>query len=80
MNHGRLDLRCPLRRIALGMMVFGLLSGCETVEPWERGTLAKREMQFDADVIEGRLRGQVYTSKEAASGGAGAAGGGCGCN
>ena len=80
MNHGRLDVRDALGRIALLVLILGALSGCETVEPWERGTLAKPEMQFDADVIEGRLRGQVYTSKEAASGGAGAAGGGCGCN
>ncbi len=56
------------------------LSGCATVQPWERGTLARDEMQWQPDVMDGRLRGQVYTSKEAASGGSGAAGGGCGCN
>jgi hypothetical protein len=27
-----------------------------------------------------KLKGHVYTSKEASSGGSGAAGGGCGCN
>ncbi|MEP4146217.1 MAG: DUF4266 domain-containing protein [Halioglobus sp.] len=57
-----------------------LLCACETVEPWERGTLAKPEMQWETDIMESRLQGQVYTSKEAASGGSGAAGGGCGCN
>lgn len=56
------------------------LCACETVEPWERGTLAKPEMQWQTDTMEGRLQGQVYSSKEAASGGGGAAGGGCGCN
>jgi hypothetical protein len=30
--------------------------------------------------MEAQLRDQIYTSKEASSGGAGAAGGGCGCN
>lgn len=57
-----------------------LLAGCETVEPWERGTLARPEMQWQTDVMEARLRDQTYASKEASSGGGGAAGGGCGCN
>lgn len=56
------------------------LCACETVEPWERGTLAKAEMQWQTDLMEERLRGQIHNSKEASSGGAGAAGGGCGCN
>lgn len=56
------------------------LCGCETVQPWERGILAKEEMQWQGDVMEGRLRDQIYASKEATSGGTGAAGGGCGCN
>ena len=56
------------------------LGGCTTVQPWERGTLAKEEMQWQTSVAESQLRNQIYTSKEASSGGAGAAGGGCGCN
>ena len=65
----------------LVMVVLCLFAwGCETVEPWERGTLAKEEMQWQADVLEGRLRDQIHFSKEASSGGGGAAGGGCGCN
>ena len=32
------------------------------------------------DIMDARLRSQIYASKEASSGGAGAAGGGCGCN
>ena len=69
-----------MSRLLAGAVARLLLAGCETVQPWERGTLAREEMQWQDDVIESRLRGQVYTSKEAASGGAGAAGGGCGCN
>lgn len=57
-----------------------LVTGCETVQPWERGTLARPEMQWQDDVMEARLQEQVYTSKEASSGGSDAAGGGCGCN
>ena len=56
------------------------LAGCETVQPWERGTLAKDEMQWQTDVMEDSLRAHIQYSKEASSGGSGAAGGGCGCN
>ena len=55
-------------------------SGCSSVEPWERGNLAKPEMQISGDAVDDLLLEQVFYSKEAASGGIGAAGGGCGCN
>ena len=63
-----------------GLLVAIAISGCETVQPWERGNLARDEMQWQGDVMESTLRAQVHASKEAASGGSGAAGGGCGCN
>ena len=63
-----------------GLMMVIALSGCETVQPWERGVLAKQEMQWTPNVMESQLRAQIYASKEASSGGSGAAGGGCGCN
>ncbi len=69
-----------MRRLLIGLLMVGVLSACETVQPWERGTLAKDAMQWQDDVMESGLRQQSYTSKEASSGGAGAAGGGCGCN
>ena len=64
------------------VVLVAALCGCSTatVQPWERGILAKDEMQWDPDVMDSILRNQVYASKEASSGGAGAAGGGCGCN
>lgn len=74
----RFALRFP-PQLAFAIALFAL-AGCETVQPWERGTLAKREMQWQADVMHGRLRDHIYYSKEASSGGSGAAGGGCGCN
>ena len=55
-------------------------TGCTQVQPWERGSLARDDMQWQPDVMEGRLRAHIYYSKEASSGGDGAAGGGCGCN
>jgi hypothetical protein len=56
------------------------LSGCSTVSPWQRGTLAKPEMRWSPDVLESTLDGHIYFAKEASSGGGSAAGGGCGCN
>jgi hypothetical protein len=56
------------------------LAGCTTVQPWEKGNLAKPQMTFGGDRLETRYLDHVYTSREAASGGAGVGGGGCGCN
>lgn len=64
----------------LAFTLLAVLSGCETVKPWERGTLAKAEMQWQTDVMEETLQSHIQYSKEASSGGSGAAGGGCGCN
>ena len=49
-------------------------------QPWEKGTLARPEMQFDPDPLDTKITQHIYTSKEAATGGYGAGGGGCGCN
>ena len=67
-------------RLSLGLALCMTLSACESVPVWERGTLAKPEMAWSADSLEGQLLDHVYFSKEAASGGGKAAGGGCGCN
>lgn len=56
------------------------LAGCANVKPWERGYLAKPEMSFDSDTAEARNLQHIYSSKEAAHGGYGVGGGGCGCN
>ena len=55
-------------------------AGTEPVAPYERGYLAEEGMQWEENSRNEKLKGHVYTSKEASSGGAGAAGGGCGCN
>ncbi len=58
-------------------------AGCATMEPpkpWERGDLAKASMQIDPDKLETKIQQHIYTSKEAATGGYGVGGGGCGCN
>lgn len=68
-----------MKLLACVLMLLALCA-CETVQPWERGTLARDEMQWQDDVMESTLRKQTHASKEASSGGGGAAGGGCGCN
>lgn len=57
-----------------------MISGCQPVQAWERGTLAKPEMAIDTDPLETALNNHIYFSKEASNGGHSAAGGGCGCN
>ncbi len=68
-------------KILLTALTLLLLTGCvTTVEPWERGTLAKNEMQLEPDGMHAAFKRHVYTSKEASSGGTTTSGGGCGCN
>ena len=55
-------------------------SGCAVVKPWERGALADYTMRPDRDPLGDALAEHMYFSREAASGGRGVGGGGCGCN
>ena len=67
------------RTICLALLLFSLC-GCQHVQPWERGDLARKEMQLNPDNLSSQLYRQVYESKEASSGGGVTAGAGCGCN
>lgn len=67
-------------RLGLMAILAALLGGCANVQPWERGYLAKPEMALDGDRAEATILRHVYFTKEAASGGYGVGGGGCGCN
>lgn len=64
------------------LLSFGLalLGGCAQVAPWERGILAKPQMALEVDALDAALLRHTYSSKEAAAGGYGVGGGGCGCN
>ncbi len=64
----------------LAMLQLVACSSVETVAPYDRGYLAEDGMQWDANPRNAKLKGHVHNSKEASSGGAGSAGGGCGCN
>ncbi|MCC6207316.1 MAG: DUF4266 domain-containing protein [Gammaproteobacteria bacterium] len=70
-----INIGCTLSTLALVLM----LSACSTVEPWERGALAKPQMASDPHPLQSSLSTHVYNSREAASGGNSAGGGGCGC-
>lgn len=59
-----------------------LLCGCAqlSTEPWQKAKLAQQQMQLNPTPL---LRGgdeHIHFSREAAAGGRGFSGGGCGCN
>lgn len=58
------------------------LTGCalEPIKPWDRDLLAQDRMQLVPAPLDTYLDEHIYFSKEAASGGLGVGGGGCGCN
>ena len=62
------------------LSLFCMISGCQTVKAWERGNLAKAQMALEVDPLTSALSLHTFSSKEAASGGYGVGGGGCGCN
>ena len=69
-------------RIALfALVALSMLStGCQTVKPWQRGTLSDPIMRPDRDPIGLAMSEHGWFSREAAMGGRGVGGGGCGCN
>ena len=66
--------------LTMALLLFSACSLVQPVQPWEKGNLAKSEMIFDEDVLDSAYVEHTYSSKEAAFGGAGVGGGGCGCN
>ncbi len=57
-----------------------VLCQCAEVKPWQRGKLADYTMRPDRDPLALTLGEHVFFSREAATGGPGIGGGGCGCN
>lgn len=70
----------PLAVLAALSSALALCGCASNVQPWEKGHLAKAEMTFEGDRLEQAFGEHIYTSKEAAAGGFGVGGGGCGCN
>jgi len=82
----RSDVRSAARalaRLVILAAIAATAAGCGAIKPvqvWEKGALAKPEMLIEGDPLEARYNEHIYASKEAASGGSGVGGGGCGCN
>jgi len=58
----------------------GLSAGCVHVNAWERGNLAKSQMELDPHPLQSEIQSHNYSSREAApSHKSSAGGGGCGC-
>jgi hypothetical protein len=68
-----------LKTTLLWLLLTAVLTSCSTVQPWERGNLAKPQMALDPYPLQSALRGHIYGSREAGAGGNSAQGGGCGC-
>lgn len=58
----------------------GQIFSISEVKPWERGTLAREDMQLTTDAMDQSVDDHIYFSKEASTGGGSIKGGGCGCN
>lgn len=80
---------CISAKLVLGIAVLTSATACSTagdilsiseVKPWERGTLAREDMQIVNDALEQSVDEHIYFSKEASTGGMSVQGGGCGCN
>ena len=67
-----------LSSVALGWLALG--AGCVNVKPWERSVLADYTMRPDRNPLATGFAEHTWFSREAASGGQGVGGGGCGCN
>jgi hypothetical protein len=71
--------------VALALAAAAFLSGCATgqavrVKPWQREYLADSTMDPNRDPLATAMMEHVYFSREAAQGGRGVGGAGCGCN
>ncbi len=67
-------------RCALALASLLAVGGCVTVKPYERGRLAKPDMQLDAGAELSAGQAHATDYREGSGGGFGGGGGGCGCN
>lgn len=67
-----------MRRLVMLALLLAL-QGCGTVQPWQRGVLARPHMALDPYPLRSSLRAHVQTSREAAPPPGPSEGGGCGC-
>lgn len=70
-------------RVVLLTLSMCFFIGCASSGPkaWEKGNLAKKQMQLGGyDTLQVQVDEHVFSSKEGSFGGNGVGGGGCGCN
>ena len=67
-------------KVIVVVVAIASATACTHVGAWEKGNLARPEMNFITDPTEQRLSDHIYFSKEASSSGSAVSGGGCGCN
>jgi hypothetical protein len=77
--------KIPIAVAAFALTLCMLCTGCSTakavrVHPWDRGLLADSVMDPNRDPLGSAMMEHVTSSREAASGGRGVGGAGCGCN
>ena len=78
----RAAMNRPSQPLFAAVLLMGVLlaTGCKNVEPWQKRTLSDATMRGDRDPAGQGLADHMWFSREAASGGRGVGGGGCGCN
>jgi hypothetical protein len=64
----------------LGLGALLVLSACSHVHPYEREYLSRPNMTPADEAREAQFQAHLRESREGASAGSSAAGGGCGCN
>lgn len=65
--------------LLLALSLLATLTGCASVQPWQKGELADPKMIFDENPIEAGIKEHYLDYREAAVGATGAQSGGCGC-
>jgi hypothetical protein len=59
--------------------LLGVLPACTAVAPWERGNLAKPQMEAQPPASQRAILEHIHRSREATSSSGSTQGGGCGC-
>ncbi len=72
-----MTVKCAFHLVVLCIPV--LLTGCASVEPWEKGDLADPIMQFEENPIDAGIKEHYLDYREGSVGGTPAQSGGCGC-
>lgn len=89
---GKTELRLPVtnatektgmktKRLLLYLLILfaATITGCATVQPWEKGLLGDPIMLIDSNPLEKGLIEHHIDYREGSVGGTGAQSGGCGC-